>query len=660
MAIDFKNKKLWLKFGIGFVFILLIVFFYLTYSKSLGSQKWFDKFYACQPQEVNSDIVVVEIDDDSLKEIGLWPWSRLAIAELLKQIERFSPEKIGVDINLVEESSANDDLALQEVLLNNDNIYIPIEAQDLSYNKDLDKWQSSAFLRPYYLLNRERLGHINFINSTDNIVRHIPDKIIDKRNDQGYKAFSSLIAGKDWNKSYNQLYFCPSEYFMSVSAEDLLNIDEETDLEEYQKLLNGKKVLIGLTSPDLHDYVYTPISQGHYMFGVYLHANAVNTLLNNKSFVALNQNLELGILLIFLLLWLVYLLFTEKYTVTNLIIVFFLVGMVMFVNMLFFDKGILFNGWYFLLGIFILYLYVLMIHYILLYLSKQNLRKLFGFYLSEAILEELLENPELVKLGGIKREMTVLFSDLRGFTSLSEGLSPEELVSVLNKYLSEMTAKIFDYNGVVDKYIGDAIMAFWGAPLDDDKQVENACFTALLMRDYLKILNKKKVWIKDEIELKLGIGINTGEMIVGNMGGEQRFDYTVMGDSVNLGARLEGLNKIYGTEIIVSEFTYEKVKNDFVFRFLDKVAVKGKDKAVKIYELIARKENCSESKKAEIEKFNQVVKLYLQQDFKKALKLLQELDGEEKIFNIYTERLEEFLKNPPHEKWDGVFVLKTK
>ena len=333
---------------------------------------------------------------------------------------------------------------------------------------------------------------------------------------------------------------------------------------------------------------------------------------------------------------------------------------ILFINLFFFDAGILFNGWYFLLGIVVLYLYVLMVHYVYLYLSKQDLRKLFSFYLSEAILDDLIDNPEGLKLGGVKKNMTVLFSDLRGFTSLSEGLSPEDLVSVLNKYLTEMTGKVFEYNGVIDKYMGDAIMAFWGAPLDDENQVENACLSALAMRKHLKELNDKNDWINDDIKLAFGVGINTGDMIVGNMGGEQRFDYTVMGDSVNLGSRLESLNKMYATEIIVSEFSYEIIKDKFVCRLLDKVAVKGKNEAVIIYELVDRIEDCNEEKKAEIMKFNEVVALYLGQKFSEALQILKTLDRNEKVVEIYIERCEAFMDNPPGKDWDGVFVLKTK
>lgn len=656
MAKKITRKRLFIKIAIGVFLVFLIGAIYLANSFSYSAQKWFDRFYACQSEEVSQDIVVVEIDDASLQAQGIWPWSREITAELLTIIEQFQPAKIGVDINLVEESRPEADLALQSVLDQYENIYLPIEAENLIWNEEETAWLAGAFLRPYYFLNSQRLGHINFINSKDNIVRQIPGQIFDHRNMQGYQSFTELLAEKNWPSQRNQIYFCPAEYFQSISAETLF---DEYYNEKLRDLFAGKIVLIGLSSADLHDYVYTPISQGNYMFGIYLHANALNTLLSDKTFHNLNPLLELAILLCFLFLYLFYLLFTENYTVTNLIVAVLLSLGLFVVNMLFFDVGILFNGWYFLLGIIVLYLYVLMVHYVFLYVSKQDLRKLFSFYLSEAILADLIDNPEALKLGGVRKEMTVLFSDLRGFTSLSESLSPEDLVSVLNKYLSEMTSKVFEFNGVIDKYMGDAIMSFWGAPLDDAKQVENAAAAALAMRDHLKALNKQKAWIRDDIELHLGIGINTGPMIVGNMGGEQRFDYTVMGDSVNLGSRLEALNKIYGTEIILSEFSYKKIKDVFSCRLLDKVAVKGKEKPVRIYELVGFLEKLNEKQMDEIRKFNEIVELYLNKEFAQALEILKTLD-KDRVVEIYIERCEAFLVNPPREDWDGVFVLKTK
>jgi adenylate cyclase len=215
--------------------------------------------------------------------------------------------------------------------------------------------------------------------------------------------------------------------------------------------------------------------------------------------------------------------------------------------------------------------------------EKKAIQGMFSNYVSKRVVEELLKHPEKLVLGGEDKQITVLFSDIRGFTTLSEKLTPQELVAHLNEYLSAMTDLIFKYEGTLDKYVGDEIMAFWNAPVEQENHAELACRTALEMMEVLKQLNEQ--W-PEEKKLNIGIGLNTGVMTVGNMGSKSRMDYTLMGDSVNLGARLEGTNKIYGTNIIISEFTYEQVKDRFVCRELDNIRVKGKQKPVKIFQVM--------------------------------------------------------------------------
>ena len=192
----------------------------------------------------------------------------------------------------------------------------------------------------------------------------------------------------------------------------------------------------------------------------------------------------------------------------------------------------------------------------------------------------MLKYPDQLKLGGDKKDLSVLFSDIRGFTTISEGLTPEDLVHLLNEYLTVMTDVVFKYDGTLDKYMGDAIMAIYGAPLSQEDHALRACHSALEMMEALKKLNEK--WVKEgKKPMDIGIGINTDMMMVGNMGSDQRFDYTVMGDAVNLGSRLEGINKNYKTNILISEFTYERVKNEFVCMEVDCVRVKARQSPLK-------------------------------------------------------------------------------
>jgi adenylate cyclase len=221
--------------------------------------------------------------------------------------------------------------------------------------------------------------------------------------------------------------------------------------------------------------------------------------------------------------------------------------------------------------------------------EKKHIRQTFSKFVSKSVVDELLKDPSKIKLGGDKKILTVLFSDIRGFTSISERLTPEELVEHLNIYLQSMTDIIIKYFGTLDKYIGDAVMAFWGAPIEMEDHALNACKASIEMMEALKVMNKK--WESENKPiLEIGIGINTGDMIVGNMGSAARMDYTLMGDNVNLGSRLEGTTKFYRIGIIISEFTYQYVKDDIIARELDLIRVKGKALPVKIYELMAIKD----------------------------------------------------------------------
>ena len=217
--------------------------------------------------------------------------------------------------------------------------------------------------------------------------------------------------------------------------------------------------------------------------------------------------------------------------------------------------------------------------------EKKYIRQTFSKFVSKSVVDELLRDPSKVKLGGEKKILTVLFSDIRGFTSISEQLTPEQLVEHLNDYLQVMTDLVIKYDGTLDKYVGDEIMAFWGAPIEMEDHALKACRAAIEMMAILNKMNRD--WENEgKPRLDIGIGVNTGDMVVGNMGSSSRMDYTLMGDNVNLGARLEGTNKVYKTHIIISEFTYQYVKDHVITRELDLIKVKGKDRPVKIYELI--------------------------------------------------------------------------
>jgi adenylate cyclase len=283
------------------------------------------------------------------------------------------------------------------------------------------------------------------------------------------------------------------------------------------------------------------------------------------------------------------------------------------------------------------------------------MKKAFSNYVSADLVAQIMKNPDILKLGGEKREISILFSDIRGFTSLSEKLSPEDLVQVLNEYLNPMTRIVLEEKGTLDKYIGDAVMALYNAPLDVDGHAAHACRTALKMILALNELNQSFV-SRGIGTIDIGIGINTGDAVVGNMGSAVRFDYTAIGDNVNLASRLEGLNKTYGTHIIVSEFTKQLAGSDFQFRELDLVAVKGKHQPVPVYELMV----VGDSELTD--SFADALRMYREREFSQAIQIFERVAAQkqDKVSQLYAERCREFIASPPAAEWDGVFVAKAK
>jgi adenylate cyclase len=294
--------------------------------------------------------------------------------------------------------------------------------------------------------------------------------------------------------------------------------------------------------------------------------------------------------------------------------------------------------------------------------ERRFLRRAFEFYLHPEIVKELVRRPEMLKLGGVRREITVFFSDLAGFTSFSEHLDPETLVAVLNRYLSEMSDIIMEEGGTLDKYVGDAIMAFWGAPLEHPDHALRACKAAVLCQK--KLDEMRPVFQSMGVaELQARIGINTGPAVVGNMGSEARFNYTAMGDTVNLASRLEGVNKMYGTRILISDATFLPAGGGIEARELDNLRVKGKKLPVKVYELLGMKGEIPDSKRRVLEAYGKALDCYWKRKFEESAAVLNQILGSEPADTPSRVMLERCLKNiayPPPDDWDGAFTLDTK
>ncbi|MBI2103865.1 adenylate/guanylate cyclase domain-containing protein [Candidatus Woesebacteria bacterium] len=419
-----------------------------------------------------------------------------------------------------------------------------------------------------------------------------------------------------------------------------------------------KIVLIGATAPDLHDEQITPVSNGVAMSGVEIHANVIQTILEGRYLFEETTEatiIAMAIVIIALTAILIYLPILPAIIVTAVTAVVYILYAIFS-----FDNGIIRNIIVPPLAILVTGAINIVYKYFSESRQKKFIKKAFSYYLSSEVLSEVLSSPEKLKLGGTRTEISVLFSDIAGFTSISEKINPEDLVHILNSYLTRMTKIVFENRGVLDKYIGDAVMAFWGAPLKTKNHALLACKTALEM--YQEMDAVRQEWKEYGVaDFDIRIGVNSGEMAVGNMGSDARFDYTLLGDNVNLGSRLEGINKEYGTNIIISESTYAAVKDNIVARKLDTVAVKGKKTGVVIYELRGLAPASAEETKF-LRYFEAARVEYEKGLFSPALRAFQALSKKYPNDNptkVYIERLKLIVKNPPKD-WDGIFKATTK
>jgi adenylate cyclase len=295
--------------------------------------------------------------------------------------------------------------------------------------------------------------------------------------------------------------------------------------------------------------------------------------------------------------------------------------------------------------------------------QRRLMRAAFDKYMSADVVEEIMRNPEAIKLGGENKEITILFSDIAGFTTISEKMPPEELVALLNRYLSAMTTIIKrTHRGNVNKYLGDGIMALFGAPLNDPAHASRACFAALDCQAELAVL--RDVWVKEGLpEIKARIGINSGSCIVGNMGSEERMEYTVTGDCVNLASRLEGANKFYDTLILLGERTAELAKDDVELREVDLLRVKGKKEPVVVSELLGRRGELTDQKRAVISLYHEGLAAYKERRFSAAYDRFAaalEKDPADGPSRVYLQRAIAYEKDPPPADWDGVYELQSK
>ena len=442
--------------------------------------------------------------------------------------------------------------------------------------------------------------------------------------------------------------------FPYISITDVLN-----DRVPKEKLA-GRVIVVGTTAPGLMDLRATPVGAAYP--GVEIHANLIAGMLDgalkHKPPYILGADVLTVLIAGAVMVFLLPMLSPFRATVVGIIVLLLLLS----VNFGFWHISNvvlpLASG---MIAIVLLYAMNMSWGYFVESRTKRQLTGLFGQYVPPELVEEMSRDPENYSMAGRKAELTVLFSDIRGFTTISEGLEPNELASLMNEYLGAMTLVVRKHRGTLDKYIGDAIMAFWGAPVDDPEHAKNAVLTGLEMHVALHELNKNLV-ARGWPELKIGVGVNTGPMTVGDMGSPVRQSYTVMGDAVNLGSRLEGITKQYGVGFIVGESTRELLKKELVFRELDRVRVKGKEDPVGIYEPVGEEGKVSRDDLDEIKLWNQALRSYRSQDWDQSEVALMNLQRMKPryLYDLYVKRVEHLRKEPPGENWDGVTIFETK
>jgi adenylate cyclase len=654
-----------------------------------------------------SPIVIVAIDDQSDESTPeRWPWPREYYAHLIENLNQAGAAVIGIDVifGQADTHGEESDAKFAEALKKYDNVVLAgkIEKRMLSYDQD----DYVSLVEPFgkFVETGVSWGLASMEGDPDGILRRYPAGQV--YNDSIYPSFAVEIIKKyrklsentplteDADNFYMGEYRLPkfesdailinfsgaSNTFQYYSFDGVVD-DEEFDLlEEYDLdsfsdpgdeelnippgllqsgVLKDKVVLVGATMKELHDFFNTPYEITP---GVEVHANAFQTILSENYLQGISLILYYIILIgLALIVWL----FTRYLPTLGGTLATFSLAIIYFAAAfwLFIQLNLVVEVAIPVLLIGFAYTGHTVYHYILSQHEKKMIQGAFMHYVPEKVVKDLIGNPEKLALGGEERVVTVMFTDVAGFTSISEKLSPADLVHLLNEYLTEMTDIILSHEGIIDKYEGDAIMAEFGVPVLYEFHARHACEAALKMQKRLKELRIK--WQgENKPQLRARIGINTGEVIVGNMGSRDVFDYTVMGDHVNLGSRLEGANKFYGTNIMISEFTHDMVQEAFLSRELDLIRVKGKEKPIKVYELIANKEDEQDSKFTKmLEHYNKGIGYYRAQAWNEAIDCFEQclqLQPEDAPSSEYRKRCINYKFNSPGEDWDGVTIMTEK
>jgi adenylate cyclase len=695
----------------------------------------FDSFQRLDPRvKTVRPVTIVDIDEVSLEKFGQWPWPRTRIADMVTDLTKLGAVAIGFDIMFAEPDRLNPDIAADtfrnldeetrvrlRALPSNDQILA--DAMRRSHvilgetglpqvRKELDNTLPVTglatlgedptrfmFVFPGLLRNTPVLeqaasgrGLLTIKPERDGIIRRVP--MITQAQDTTMASLSlemlRVITGTDTifiktDKAGMQSigvkgFQIPTDlngqlwvHFARHDPQIVVSVADVLEGKVAPERIKGKLILVGTSAAGLNDIKTTPVDPA--MAGVEIHAQVLESALTRA---VLTQPYYGPALEFFsaLLLGLLVIAFAPMFGPVTLV----LVGAL-------FATGLIGTSWYFytqqrllidftypLLSTTLIYLTLVFSSFVREQAQRRQIRSAFGQYLSPALIEQLAQSPEKLVLGGEEREMTIMFSDVRGFTTISESFKsdPQGLTSLMNRFLTPLTNVILARKGTIDKYMGDAIMAFWNAPLDDKEHQINACEAAVDMLEQIEVLNKEREQEAQDggptyIPINVGVGLNTGTCVVGNMGSNLRFSYSVLGDSVNLASRLEGQSKEYGFPIIVGSKTALAVKERFAILELDFIIVKGKKEPEVIYAIAGRQDTAQSGRFQRLRNLTiEMLACYRSRDWDGALAAIErgrgtdEANALELLYHLYEARILNYQKNPPPDDWNGAFALLTK
>jgi len=695
----------------------------------------FDTFQLIDPRvKTARPVTIIDIDEKSLAKLGQWPWPRTRIADLIANLTRLGAVVIGFDIVFAEPDRLNPDVAADTIrnldeetraklrtLPSNDQIFadamrhsrVVLGESGLPYV--LSEFDNTlpvtglamlgeppqpflldfpGLLRNVHVLEQAAAGRGLFTikPERDGIVRRVPmmmlaqgatmpslsfeilrvatgtDTIFIKSEKAGIKsvAVKGLEVPTDRNGQL-WIHFARRDPSIYVSASDVL------EGRVAPERIARKLVLIGTSAVGLLDLKTTPIDP--VMPGVEVHAQVLESALTRVVLSQPNYGIVVE-LCAAIVLGLLVIAFAPLFGPITLVAVGGLFASLLVGTSWYFysQQRLLIDFTYPLLSTTAIYLTLIFSSFVREQAQRRQIRSAFSQYLSPALVEQLAQSPEKLVLGGEEREMTIMFSDVRGFTTISESFKhdPQGLTKLMNRFLTPLTNAILARKGTIDKYMGDAIVAFWNAPLDDKEHQLNGCEAALDMLERIEGLNEVRQLEAKEgghpyIPINVGVGLNTGTCVVGNMGSDLRFDYSVLGDSVNLASRLEGQSKEYGFPIIVGSNTALAVKDKFAILELDFIMVKGKKEPEVIYAIAGREDTAHSGRFQRLRNLTiEMLACYRSRDWEGALEAIErgrktdDAGALELLYNLYEARIRGYQKNPPPEDWNGAFALLTK